>query len=165
MMETKILKKRRKSCFEPHDHEKCVANALFAAEEICKAKNLRLTDLRFAVLEKIWRSDTPVGAYEILDALKNDFPKAAPISIYRALDFLEENSLIHKLPAEGSFVGCRFPEEEHTPVFLVCSICKKAEEIKIEKNLKELKKAAASVKFKPKKACIELYGVCPSCRN
>ena len=81
------------------------------------------------------------------------------------MDFLEENSLIHKLPAEGSFVGCRFPEEEHTPVFLVCSVCKKAEEIKIEKNLKELKKAAASVKFKPKKACIELYGVCPSCRN
>ena len=47
-MDAKILKKRKKSCFEPHDHEKCVTNALFVAEELCKARNLRLTDLRFA---------------------------------------------------------------------------------------------------------------------
>lgn len=165
-METeKTLKKRRKSRFEEHDHEKCVANALFVAEELCRAKKIRLTDLRFAVLEKIWRCEKPVGAYDILESLKNDFPKAAPISIYRALDFLIENSLIHRLPAEGTFIGCRYPEENHVPAFLVCSVCGRVEETKADKAYKEIKKAASPLKFKTKKALVELYGVCPLCRG
>lgn len=161
----KLLKKRSKSAFETKTPSENAKKALFIAEEICKAKGLRLTRLRYGVLQKVWESETPAGAYEILNALLPDFPKAAAVSVYRALDFLTEYGLIHRLPDQKGFIGCRFPEEEHIPAFLTCSVCGKVEEIKIDKAYKEMKKAAASLKFKTKKAAVGLYGVCPKCRN
>lgn len=162
---SKTLKKNKKSCFEHHNHAECVANALFTAQEICKSKNLRLTDLRYGVLHQVWINEKPASAYDILAALQNDFPKAAPISIYRALDFLIDNGLIHRLETKNAYIGCRYPQAEHICAVLVCLKCGKAEEIKADKAFKELKKEASGKKFKAKKASIEIEGVCPSCRK
>ncbi len=163
MSPSKMPKKNKKPCFETNGRPESTASALSEAQAICAAQGRRLTDLRYAVLQEIWRSEKPAGAYEILAALKNDFPRAAPISIYRALDFLTENGLIHRLNSLNAFIGCRRPEEKHVPAFLICSVCGRADEIRADKAFKELKKETG--KFKPKSAAIEIFGVCPSCRK
>ena len=87
-----------------HDHDACVSDALTRADEICAERGARLTALRRAVLEIVWASHAPIGAYEILDRLQtarradNDEPaRAAPPTVYRALDFLLEHGLAHRI--------------------------------------------------------------------
>src|SRR5277367_4850296 len=78
-----------------HDHASCVDEAIAAADRVCVASGARLTDLRRQVLELVWRSHQPVGAYEILERLAADSGRrAAPPTVYRALDFLLEQGLV-----------------------------------------------------------------------
>ena len=80
-----------------HDHTDCLAQAMHAAERLCALRGARLTKLRRRVLELVWRSHDPVGAYAILDALREDGRAAAPPTVYRALDFLSEQGLVHRI--------------------------------------------------------------------
>ena len=82
----------------PHDHSRCVSHALAEAEAICARQGLRLTTLRKRVLELVWASHKPLGAYDILGVLsEEDGRRAAPPTVYRALDFLLENGLVHRI--------------------------------------------------------------------
>ena len=89
-----------------HDHKHCVEDALAAAERLCAAKDLRFTPLRRRVLELVWSSHKPVGAYALLDKLRNEDLGSAPPTVYRALDFLIENGLIHRIERMNAFIGC-----------------------------------------------------------
>ena len=63
----------------PHDHSHCVHTALSEAETLCTQKGLRLTALRRRVLELVWQSHKPLGAYDILGVLsEQDGRRAAP---------------------------------------------------------------------------------------
>src|SRR5262249_31814588 len=89
---------RRSFGQRPHDHQACVAEALDKAALLCDRRGARLTELRLRVLELVWRSHAPVGAYEVLGLLQQRGGKrAAPPTVYRALDFLLEHGLIHRL--------------------------------------------------------------------
>ncbi|MDP2226926.1 MAG: hypothetical protein Q8J78_05575, partial [Moraxellaceae bacterium] len=55
--------------FHPHDHSHCVQDALAEAERLCAERGVRLTDIRRRVLELVWASHKPLGAYDILDQL------------------------------------------------------------------------------------------------
>ncbi|MDP7386729.1 MAG: transcriptional repressor, partial [Nitrospinota bacterium] len=77
-----------------HDHRLCVSDALQGAEEVCARRGARLTALRRRVLELVWDSHTPVGAYDILERLFSMGRRAAPITVYRALDFLMNHGLV-----------------------------------------------------------------------
>ena len=91
----------------PHDHSRCVSHALAEAEAICARQGLRLTALRKRVLELVWASHKPLGAYDILGVLSDeDGRRAAPPTVYRALDFLLENGLVHRIASLNAFVGC-----------------------------------------------------------
>ena len=83
--------------------------ALARAEALCQQRGARLTDLRRRVLEIIWSSATPLGAYTILDVLRDDGRQGAPPTVYRALDFLLAQGLIHRLASLNVFTGCRRP--------------------------------------------------------
>ena len=80
-----------------HDHGLCVSQAVETAEKICRLKGLRFTAQRRRVLELVWKSHRPIGAYDILDQLKADGHSAAPPTVYRALEFLIEADLVHRL--------------------------------------------------------------------
>ena len=80
-----------------HDHSSCVEDALAAAHEVCSTKGARLTPLRERILELVWLSHKPVGAYTLLDLIKLEHNSAAPPTIYRALDFLMEHGLVHRI--------------------------------------------------------------------
>src|SRR5690606_28474545 len=107
-----------------HDHARCVAAALAAAETLCQRRGARLTVLRRRVLELIWSSHEPVGAYDILQRLTEDGRRAAPTTVYRALDFLAAHRLIHRLASRNAYIGCRHPDEsDHEGQFLICTGC------------------------------------------
>lgn len=82
-----------------HDHALCVRRAVAAAERICAAKRINLTPLRRRVLEIVWRRHEPIGAYKILAELAKHRDKAAPPTVYRALEFLQEAGLVHRAKA------------------------------------------------------------------
>jgi len=149
--------------FAWHDHEDCIRDAVHAAEELCAARGLRFTPLRKRVLELVWRSHKPVGAYELLDAIKAERSNAAPPTIYRALDFLLENGLVHRLESLNAYVGCDQPEAPHTAQFLICKQCRRVAELNDDAISRRVRSSAASAGFRSERQTLEVTGTCKDC--
>jgi Fur family zinc uptake transcriptional regulator len=157
---------RRSFGHRPHDHQACVAEALGKAALLCDRRGARLTELRRQVLELVWRSHAPVGAYEVLGRLKQRGGKpAAPPTVYRALDFLLENGLIHRLESLNAYIGCPHPEQRHTSQFLICRDCGGVAEIYDPGMAAAVSTSAAAAGFVVSRLTIELQGLCPRCRG
>jgi Fur family transcriptional regulator, zinc uptake regulator len=148
-----------------HDHGHCVGDALERAEAVCAAQGARLTELRRAVLELIWRGHEPVGAYALLDALRRSHPHAAPPTVYRALDFLAARGLIHRIESLNAYIGCDHPERPHRSQFLICARCSTAAEIDDPEVARALSKSARELGFAVTRQMVELSGLCPDCRR
>lgn len=148
-----------------HDHGRCVAHALEAAEDECRRRGARLTDVRRRVLELIWQSHAPVGAYAVLEALARDGFCAAPPTVYRALDFLLAQGLIHRIERLNAFVGCSRPGHPHAGQFLLCTGCGAAAELDDPAIDAAMAAAAARLGFTLTGQTVEADGLCPSCRN
>src|SRR5690606_30169004 len=132
----------------PHDHSRCVSHALAEAETICARQGLRLTALRKRVLELVWASHKPLGAYDILAVLsEEDGRRAAPPTVYRALDFLLENGLGHRIASLNAFIGCSQPEHAHQGQFLICRSCHAAIELEQASISEAIVGAAVKVGF------------------
>jgi Fur family zinc uptake transcriptional regulator len=148
-----------------HNHRQCIAQALQTAEAVCSARGLRLTPIRRRVLELVWREHDPVGAYEILGMLaREDGRPAAPPTVYRALEFLCEAGLVHRLDSLNAFVGCDRAAHAHIGQFLVCNDCHRVAEIEDPGVHRALGKAASQAGFRLN-AAIELKGQCQECRK
>ena len=149
-----------------HDHVSCVAEALQRAEDICAARGARLTKLRRHVLQLIWESGhAPIGAYELLRRLDKEHASAVPPTVYRALDFLIEQGLVHRIESLNAFVGCASPQEEHVGQFLICQSCGTAAEMNDARIDRAIEKVAAELGFATNGRVIEVRGLCPICRS
>jgi Fur family zinc uptake transcriptional regulator len=146
-----------------HDHQQCVAEALETADELCGRRGSRLTPVRRRVLELVWRNHEPVGAYALLDVLRDEGWSAAPPTVYRALDFLLENGLIHRIESRNAFVGCSDPRHPHHGQHLICRRCGSVTEIADAAIRGAVRTAAASVGFTVEGQTIEISGVCAAC--
>jgi Fur family zinc uptake transcriptional regulator len=100
-----------------------VRNALRGAERLCTTQGLRLTPIRRRVLELIWQSHRPSGAYEILGQLAAEGRKPSPPTVYLALGFLLAHGLAHRVSSRNAFVGCDHPGEEHMAQIFLCDHC------------------------------------------
>ncbi|QLC72997.1 transcriptional repressor [Pseudomonas sp. LPB0260] len=150
----------------PHDHSRCVSQALAEAESICTRQGLRLTALRKRVLELVWQSHKPLGAYDILAVLsEEDGRRAAPPTVYRALDFLLEHGLVHRIASLNAFVGCNRPEHAHQGQFLICRQCHAAIELEQTAISQAIVGAAADVGFSVEGQTVEVVGLCSGCRE
>ena len=145
---------------------------LTRADAICAGRGVRLTDLRRQVLGLILDAPQPTGAYDLLDRLRATRDGAAPPTVYRALDFLLENGLIHKLERLSAFVGCiahdDFPhatddDHAHAAQFLICRNCGKVTELEDHELAHALADAARRLGFTVGKATIEAEGQCAAC--
>lgn len=146
-----------------HDHENCVEAALERAEEVCRERSLRLTGLRRRVLELVWGSHKPAGAYEILDSLNREGRKAAPPTVYRALEFLIEADLVHRLDSLNAFVGCSDPSSSHTGQFLICRQCRSVAELDDPEIDALVGEKAAVLGFTAVRQMVEIQGICRDC--
>lgn len=150
----------------PHDHSHCVASALAAAEAICTRQGARLTALRRRVLELVWQSHQPLGAYDILGVLNaEDGRRAAPPTVYRALDFLLEHGLIHRLASLNAFTGCSHAGESHQGHFLLCRQCKTAIELCQPAISEAIRSAADALGFAVEGQMVEVVGLCSRCQS
>ncbi|MEE8533577.1 MAG: Fur family transcriptional regulator [Alphaproteobacteria bacterium] len=148
-----------------HDHGRCIAAALDAAARLCGRRGARLTVLRRRVLELVWRSHAPTGAYAILETLHRDGRRAAPPTVYRALDFLLGQGLIHRIESLNAFVGCRDPDTPHAGQFLICNGCGTAAELDDRRIGAALSESASDAGFRLERQTVELRGLCPSCQE
>jgi Fur family transcriptional regulator, zinc uptake regulator len=134
------------------------------AHVICEGRGVRLTDLRRQVLGLILDRDGPTGAYDLLDQLRSTRHGAAPPTVYRALDFLQEQGLVHRLESRSAFVGCIAEEDhDHAAQFLICRTCGKVTELEDHELAHALDDAAKRFGFKVGKATIEAEGQCAAC--
>jgi Fur family zinc uptake transcriptional regulator len=151
------------SAVKPHDHTVCIDKAMTTAAQVCTQRGLRLTPLRQRVLEIVWRAHEPIGAYEILAELARERDKAAPPTVYRALEFLINAGLVHRIDSLNAFIGCGEPGKPHVAQFLVCSQCQRVVELDdpaINALLTEKSRAAG---FLLEPASLELTGLCSQC--
>ena len=146
-----------------HDHSRCVERAITAAERVCAAKQFNLTPIRKRVLEIVWRQHEPIGAYEILAELAKDGDTRAPQTVYRALEFLQEAGLVHRLDTLNAFLGCDRPEDVHSGQFLVCSRCRRVAEIEDSVLNRTLKERARSLGFRLDASPVEIKAICTQC--
>jgi Fur family zinc uptake transcriptional regulator len=149
-----------------HDHDRCTADAIARAEALCTARSQRLTAMRRKVLEALLASHQPLGAYEIIDRLAQEGDRPAPITVYRALDFLREQDLVHRIESRNAFMAC---VHNHAAgdlvVFLLCERCGAVGEAPADAVADALKSAARAAGFAPKTSVIEITGTCAHCRR
>ena len=148
-----------------HDHAGCVEAALGDAERLCARRGARLTKLRRRVLECVWRSHAPVGAYDILDALRAESRRAAPPTVYRALAFLMEQGLVHRLESRNAYIGCAMPAAPHSGQFLICGECGTVGEVADSAIAQAVARRTEELGFSLHRQTIELTGLCPQCRD
>lgn len=138
-----------------HDHSDC-AHA---------HDHVSLTPARKVVLDKLCAAGRPVGAYEMIELVAEATSKRpAPVAIYRALDFLQENGLVHRLASRNAYMACAHRHSRSAPVaFLICESCGRVTESTSPEVDAGLAALAARVGFTPQSRVIELTGRCRDC--
>jgi Fur family zinc uptake transcriptional regulator len=143
------------------------AAVLREAEESCLRRGAQLTPLRRRVLEMVLEAGQPVGAYALLDRLRAERPGAAPPTVYRALDFLLAQGLIHRIERLNAFIPCNEAshghEHEHPHQFLICRNCGHTAELSDDSVAAAVTAAARAAGFSPARATVEVEGTCGVC--
>lgn len=153
--------------FREHDHTHCIEDALMTAQAMCARKGARFTRLREQVFTIVWRSHQPIGAYAILEQLLADEPgqrRPAPPTVYRALDFLLEQGLVHRISSLNAYIGCTHPDSSHHNQFLICSCCSTTKEL-YSKLPEQFGAEAAADEFHVDRVLVEITGLCPNCAS
>jgi Fur family zinc uptake transcriptional regulator len=148
-----------------------VAAAVERAEAACLARGVQFTELRRQVLRLVLEAPQPIGAYALLDRLRAARPGAAPPTIYRALEFLQEQGLVHRVERLNAFVGCAGPEahhacghgHDHPHQFLICGRCGATAEICDGRVAVSVAEAARAAGFVPSRTTVEVEGLCAAC--
>ena len=144
-------------------NDKELTHVLERAEDLCRKRGVRLTDQRKTVLELLCMSDKPLSAYELLERMRGVVKNPAPPTVYRALDFLLEQGLVHKLESLHAYVGCTHPEHPHASQFLICDDCGEVAEVEDSSVAQSLKAASNAIGFRTKRPVVELLGTCAQC--
>jgi Fur family transcriptional regulator, zinc uptake regulator len=151
--------------FAPHDHDLCAHAALATAEARLAEAGQRLTPVRRRTLEILLASPRALGAYEVLERLvEGGFANQPPVA-YRALEFLEDQGLAHRIRRLNAFTACMHAGQAHSPAFLICRSCHKVAEAPATEVVAALSRAAGALDFTLERATVEALGLCPACRS
>src|SRR4051794_20912371 len=147
-----------------HDHDRCAAEATAHAEQVCEGRAQKFTPIRRQVLQALLSSHRPLGAYEVIDELAKSMPRPAPITVYRALEFLMENGLVHRIESRNAYLACAHDHDAAAMVaFLICDACGSVGEIPAVPVAQSLNAAARATGFAPKLSVVEITGTCAYC--
>lgn len=152
--------------YQSHDHQRCINAAISQAEILCKSRNARLTPIRRDVLKVIWQSHQPLGAYAIAEKLNESTERRilAP-TVYRAIEFLTELGLIHRIASLNAYMGCPFPGSEHSDFFMICRKCGGAAECSAEGINSVIADIARRANFQLESQSLEISGLCSQCQE
>ncbi|MBS1302902.1 transcriptional repressor [Loktanella sp. SALINAS62] len=149
--------------FDTHDHDDCISTAVASAEAFCTGNSLRFTPVRRKALEILLQEHRALGAYEMLDRLRDAGFGSQPPVAYRALEFLVANGFAHKIERLNAFIACAHPGANHSPAFLICRSCDNVAEAQSAPARGSLGDAARAVGFQIERTMVEAVGLCPSC--
>lgn len=140
------------------------------ASESCEKTGSKLTEKRKRVFVCLLKSEKPLSAYEIADSVRTEYDETVPpMSVYRMLDFLEQENLVHKLKSTNKFVACSHIACNHAhevPQFLICDKCGKVKEIGIKREIIEvLTNSVTTAGYQLKSPQLELHCLCQDCAN
>ncbi len=155
-----------------------VSERLAAAKEHCRTEGVRFTPLRQQIYELILQANQPVGAYDLITQLQrarlrqsdeagaqqNPSKNVAPPTIYRSLEFLLDQGLIHQLTSMNAYVPCCHPRAQHTAAFLICDNCLRVQECSSLPVQEMMSFAQQDVGFMVARSVIELSGRCQACQ-
>ncbi|MCA0423558.1 MAG: transcriptional repressor [Proteobacteria bacterium] len=152
-----------------HDHAGCssgsIGDRMVEAERLCARRGVKLTGQRATVLEALLDAGKALGAYDLIERMQAaGGGRIAPITIYRALNFLVENNLVHRIESRNAFLAC--PEGHGThpeAVFLICEACGRVGEVTSPELESGLASLAAERGFSPRTRVIEISGTCAAC--
>ena len=140
------------------------AERVALAMSLCSARGVRLTELRRQILELLWQSGRPTGAYELIEALRlRDARPVGPPTVYRALEFLMSQGLVSKIESRNAYVPCAHPERRRDSLFFICNDCgasAELEDLRVEQLLAE---NAAILGYRVTRRVVEVEGTCASC--
>lgn len=148
--------------FGRHDHAGCIRRGLSAADAACAAEGLRLTPVRRRTLEILLESHEAMGAYDVLARLDADGFGSKPPVAYRALAFLVDNGLAHRIERLNAFVACAHPGATHEPAFMICKSCGSVAEGDAQDAMQA---PAAAAGFRIDRTVVEAEGTCPACQE
>lgn len=151
--------------FRKHDHGACIADSVATVEGFCRTAGLQFTPVRRRVLEILLEQHHALGAYDILDRLREEGFGSQPPVAYRALDFLVKHGFAHKIERLNAFVACAHPTESHAPAFLICRTCEAVAEGEAPPGRGTLAKLADDAGFEIERTVVEAEGLCPNCRE
>lgn len=149
--------------FARHDHGSCIEDSLAAAEASCAQARLQLTPVRRRVLEILLEAHRAMGAYDILERLRDEGLGSQPPVAYRALDFLTAHGFAHRIERLNAFIACAGHKAGHAPAFLICRACNRVAEAEIAPDAGELGRAADRAGFVIERTVREATGLCPAC--
>jgi Fur family zinc uptake transcriptional regulator len=151
--------------FRKHDHRRCQRKLLTEASQLCATRKLRLTPRRREVLEIMLASHQPMGAYDILARLNQagSVDRIAPPIVYRALEFLLAEGLIHRIESRNAFITCVHPGHESAAQFLICRDCERVAEL--ETSDRSLLEGADNLGFAVDHSVVEITGICAECQK
>lgn len=141
-----------------------ITQRLRTAEHLCQSRGTRLTPIRRRVLEILLRRHTSLKAYELLDEIKVLQPGAAPPTVYRALDFLVEQGLIHRLDAINAWTACTDAAGTPHDVLVVCTRCGAVAELSDPELSNQLAACVAEAGFILTGHETELRALCHTCQ-
>ncbi len=152
-------------CCADHSGAADVAAILTSAEARARAQGARLTPVRRRTLEILLQAHGALGAYEVLEKLAAEGFGSQPPVAYRALNFLVEHGLAHRIRRLNAFTACAHPGHDHRAAFLICEECNSVTEADAAPVSAALEQAAGAAGFALERATIEAVGQCAACRG
>ena len=161
----KRLLTQSQPCTDPNCRgQHAPAERVALAMSLCAARGEKLTTLRRQVLELLWESGRPTGAYELIEALKLTYSRPiGPPTVYRALEFLMSQRLVSKIQSRNAYVPCVHPERQRDCLFFICTICGASAELEDPRVAQLLADDAADLGFRVTRRVVEVEGACASC--
>jgi Fur family zinc uptake transcriptional regulator len=149
-----------------HDHGACERQAIRHAEAISRREGLRFTEQRRKVLEALLLSHVPASAYDVIDRIASNGKRLAPVSVYRALDFLTQHNFAHRIESKNAYVACDRGDEcePGATLFLICDNCGAAGEASSEALGNIVANETRARDFLPRLRVLEVRGLCARCR-
>lgn len=148
---------------QPTSKAATIPSILAYAEGLCRANQVRLTPIRRRVLEVLLRADRPLGAYDLAEMMAPQGRRMAPVTVYRALEFLIEQGLAHRLASLNAYVASSQAADGRSAAFLICESCGDVSEVASQELHEALSALHKSHAFSPRTRLIELSGRCAQC--
>ena len=146
-----------------HDHTHCTSDLIARAERTCERRGSRLTGQRREILSCVAERHSAVGAYDIIELMAKRGARPAPITVYRALEFLRAHGLVHKIESRNAFVACSHSHEGQPAALLICETCGTVAELDTPEIFERVAEKAKARKFSPAHTMIEISGTCGAC--